>query len=135
MTPTVRIKRVYDPAEPGDGVRVLVDRLWPRGITRERAAADLWLKDAAPSPALRVEWHHDPDRFAEFADRYRAELDTDPAVDELLDLARSHPAVTLLFAARDPEVNHAAVLRDYLEEALASGRGRSHSPSRSTPPR
>ena len=121
--PTFRIKRVYDAASPDDGFRVLVDRLWPRGVTRERAAAVRWLKDAAPSPALRVEWHHDPARFGEFADRYRAELDTDPAVDELLDLARSHGTVTLLFAAHDPEVNHAAVLRDYLLEALAGGRG------------
>ncbi len=116
---TVRIKRVYEQAEPGDGVRVLVDRLWPRGITRERAAADHWLKDVAPSPALRVEWHHAPERFDEFADRYRAELDSNRALGELLDLARSQPVVTLLFAARDPEVNHAAVLRDYVEDALA----------------
>jgi uncharacterized protein YeaO (DUF488 family) len=122
--PTFRIKRVYDDPAPEDGFRVLVDRLWPRGLTKERAAADLWLKDAAPSPALRVEWHHDPDRFGEFADRYRTELDSEPAVDELLDLARTHGAVTLLFAAHDPEVNHAAVLRDHLREALESGRGR-----------
>ena len=119
---TFRIKRVYDEPAPDDGYRVLVDRLWPRGITKERAAADAWLKDAAPSPALRTEWHHDPDRFAEFADRYRTELDSNPAVDELLEL--NHPVVTLLFGARDVEVNHAAVLRDYLVEAEAGGRTR-----------
>jgi uncharacterized protein YeaO (DUF488 family) len=118
---TFRIKRVYDDPSPDDGFRVLVDRLWPRGVTYERAAADLWLKDAAPSPALRVEWHHDPQRFAEFAERYRAELDTSPAVDELLGLAGAHRTVTLLFAAHDPAVNQAAVLRDYLQEALAAG--------------
>ena len=115
--PVFRIKRVYDEPAPDDGVRVLVDRLWPRGVTRQRAAADRWLKDAAPSPALRVEWHHDPARFEAFAERYRAELDDAPVVAELLDLARGHGTVTLLFAARDPEVNHAAVLRDYLEDA------------------
>jgi uncharacterized protein YeaO (DUF488 family) len=100
---------------------VLVDRLWPRGITRERAALDLWLKDAAPSPDLRVEWHHDPQRFDEFAARYRTELDANPAVDELLTLAHTHATVTLLFAARDPEVNHAAVLRAYLGDAHGRG--------------
>ena len=67
--PTFRIKRIYDPPSPDDGQRVLVDRLWPRGLTRERAALDLWLKDAAPSAALRVAWHHDPARFDEFAER------------------------------------------------------------------
>ncbi|OJV76460.1 MAG: MarR family transcriptional regulator [Cellulomonas sp. 73-92] len=122
--PTFRIKRVYDHPAPEDGFRVLVDRLWPRGLTKERAAADLWLKDAAPSTALRVEWHHDPGRFGEFADRYRTELESEPAVAELLDLARTHGVVTLLFSAHDPELNQAAVLRDYLREALATGRGR-----------
>jgi uncharacterized protein YeaO (DUF488 family) len=123
MSPTFRLKRVYDDPAPDDGYRVLVDRLWPRGITKERAAADVWLKDAAPSPALRVEWHHAPDdKWAEFADRYRAELDDNPAVDELL--ALSHKVVTLLFAAHDVKVNHAAVLRNYLLEAQAGGRTR-----------
>ena len=90
--PTFRIKRVYDPPAHDDGYRVLVDRLWPRGLTKERAAANLWLKDVAPSPALRTEWHHDPDRFDEFAARYRTELDADPAVDRLLTLgARTGP--------------------------------------------
>jgi uncharacterized protein YeaO (DUF488 family) len=120
--PTFRIKRVYDEPAPEDGFRVLVDRLWPRGLTKQRAGADLWLKDAAPSPALRVEWHHDPSRFDEFAHRYRTELDAAPAVEELLDLARTHGTVTLLFAAHEPQVNHAAVLRDYLHESLAGGR-------------
>lgn len=126
MSPTFRLKRVYDDPAPDDGVRVLVDRLWPRGLTKERAAADRWLKDAAPSPALRVEWHHDPARFDDFADRYRAELDRSPAreaVDELLELARAHGTVTLLFAAHDPVVNHAAVLREHLSQALADEAG------------
>ena len=126
MSPTFRLKRVYDDPAPDDGVRVLVDRLWPRGLTKERAAADRWLKDAAPSPALRVEWHHDPARFDDFAHRYRAELDRSPAreaVDELVELARAHGTVTLLFAAHDPVVNHAAVLREHLNQALSGGDG------------
>ena len=116
----VRIRRVYDTASPDDGLRVLVDRLWPRGVTHERAAADVWLKDVAPSPALRAEWHHEPQRFDEFAQRYRAELDVNLAFVELVELARANDVVTLLFAARDPEVNHAAVLRVHLEDALAA---------------
>lgn len=120
QAPTLRIKRIYDAPSPEDGYRVLVDRLWPRGFTHERAALDLWLKDAAPSPALRTEWHHDPERFADFAARYDTELDSNPAVLELISLLRSHGTVTLLFAAHDPVVNHAAVLRDHLEGALAA---------------
>ncbi len=110
------IRRVYDPPSADDGYRVLVDRLWPRGVTRARAALDQWAKDVAPSPDLRTWWDHDPARLAEFARRYRAELDANPAVDALESLRRDHPRVTLLYAARDPEVNHAAVLRDYLLE-------------------
>lgn len=112
--PAVRVKRVYERAEPGDGFRVLVDRLWPRGVSRERAAVDLWLRDVAPSPALRTWWGHDPDRLPEFAARYRAELDESPAVGRLLAVVGENPVVTLLYAARDPRVNHAVVLRDHL---------------------
>ncbi|WP_313555468.1 DUF488 family protein, N3 subclade [Miniimonas arenae] len=116
--PTVQLKRVYDDPAPEDGYRILVDRLWPRGLTHERADLDLWLKDVAPTPALRTEWHHEPDRFEEFADAYRAELDGEPdtrdALAELRLAIRVHDVVTLLFGARDLEVNHAVVLRDYL---------------------
>ncbi len=119
----LRLKRVYEPAEPADGYRILVDRLWPRGVTRERAAIDRWLKDAAPSPDLRTAWHHDPAHFDEFADRYRSELDTSPALDEIAGILRDHPVVTLVYAARDPVVNHAQVLRAYLEKALPARGG------------
>ncbi|WP_430646199.1 DUF488 domain-containing protein [Agromyces sp. GXS1127] len=120
----VAIKRVYDAPEASDGVRVLVDRLWPRGISKERAELDEWAKDAAPSPELRTEWHHaGPDRFDEFAARYRAELDGSPAARALLDVARAHDRVTLLFGARDPVRNHAAVLRDWLGEQGAAVEG------------
>lgn len=114
-----RIKRIYDDAADDDGCRVLVDRLWPRGISKERARLDAWLKDVAPSPALRTWWNHDPDRIEEFAVRYRAELDTEPdtarAVAELRELGTHNPAgTTLLYAAGDAQVNHARILVDYL---------------------
>ena len=112
-----RIKRVYDPAEASDGYRVLVDRLWPRGVRKERAELDEWAKDAAPSPALRTEWHHaEGDRFDEFAERYREELDANPAAETLLAVGREHERVTLLFGARDEVENHAAVLLGWLGE-------------------
>lgn len=111
----VQLKRVYDDADDADGFRILVDRLWPRGVTKERAAVDLWLKDVAPSPELRTEWHHNPDRFDEFADLYRAELVENPAIAQLRDLIAAHPTVTLLYGAKDPEANHARVLRDFVE--------------------
>jgi uncharacterized protein YeaO (DUF488 family) len=108
------VKRVYDDPAPADGYRVLVDRLWPRGVTKERAALDLWAKDAAPSTELRTWFHAHPDRFAEFADRYRAELAANPAIGRLRDLAREHPTVTLLYSVRDADHNHARVLADHL---------------------
>jgi uncharacterized protein YeaO (DUF488 family) len=115
----VLLKRVYAPAEPSDGRRVLVDRLWPRGLSKTAAAVDEWLRDVAPSPALRRWWDHDPDRFDEFAARYRAELAGGPALELLLEQVR-RGRVTLLFAARDEHVNHAVVLADVLRERLAT---------------
>ncbi|MDP9888013.1 DUF488 domain-containing protein [Pseudarthrobacter enclensis] len=111
---TIRIKRIYDPPADDDGFRVLVDRLWPRGMPKEGAAVDLWLKDVAPSTELRKEFNHRPERFADFSDRYRAELGTNPAVETLLELSAGHPRVTLLYAARDTDANNARVLLDYL---------------------
>lgn len=110
----LRIKRVYDDPSQEDGFRVLVDRLWPRGVSKERAHLDAWMKDVAPSPDLRTWWDHDPDRMDEFARRYEAELDDGSALDELRDAVRDHPVVTLLYGARDPEANHARILRDHL---------------------
>lgn len=114
------MKRVYDEAAVSDGHRVLVDRLWPRGVSKERAELDEWAKDVAPSPALRAEWHHHRERFDEFAARYREELDANPAVEQLLALGREHDRVTLLFGARDAQVNHAAVLLAWLGDHGAS---------------
>ncbi|PXY87801.1 DUF488 domain-containing protein [Bifidobacterium asteroides] len=114
----VDIKRVYEQAADEDGVRILVDRLWPRGVSKERAALSGWLKDVAPSPDLRRWWHHDPDRFEDFARRYRTELDDNPALEDLLSIVREHDRTTLVYAAKDPAVNHALILRDYIRQAL-----------------
>jgi uncharacterized protein YeaO (DUF488 family) len=112
---TVRIKRVYDPPSPGDGRRVLVDRLWPRGLKREAARIDLWLKEVAPSDELRRWFNHDPGRWSEFQKRYRAELrgNTD-GIKTLRDFIRGAGPVTLLFAAKDAEHNNAVAPRDHL---------------------
>lgn len=114
-----KLKRIYETAAPADGTRVLVDRLWPRGLKKEGAQLDLWLKEIAPSPALRIWFGHDPQKFDAFAEAYRGELEDNPAVAELRQLARKG-TVTLLYAARDEAVNHAVVLRDYLEQKRAS---------------
>lgn len=106
----VRIKRIYEPAVPADGTRILVDRLWPRGVSKARAKLAFWMKDVAPSPKLRVWFDHRPERFTEFGRRYKRELKRNPAVDELRKLAR-RKRVTLLYGAHDPNVNHALVLQ------------------------
>jgi uncharacterized protein YeaO (DUF488 family) len=115
---TVAQKRVYEEPEPGDGTRVLVDRLWPRGLSKERARVDLWLKDVAPSRELRIWFGHDPAKFEEFRRRFEAELADDPgraALTELCTLARKQH-VTLVFAARDTEHCNAVVLRELLAQ-------------------
>ncbi|QMU79967.1 DUF488 family protein [Streptacidiphilus sp. PB12-B1b] len=115
--PGFRVRRVYDPPEPADGLRVLVDRLWPRGLSKERAAVDEWLKDVTPSGGLRAAYHAGQVDFATFRVRYRAEL-ADPdhaaAVSHLLDLARTR-TVTLVTAVKDPERSHVSVLIDHLK--------------------
>ena len=111
----VRLKRAYDPPAPEDGTRVLVDRLWPRGLKRASAGIDLWLKDVAPSAELRRWFGHDPKRWAEFQRRYRAELAEQPAaLATLRGLMAKRRPLTLLYAARDAEHNNAIVLRDTL---------------------
>lgn len=111
----LRIKRIYDEPDRDDGVRILVDRLWPRGITKERAALDMWAKDIAPSPDLRVWFNHKPERFAEFTQRYILELSKNPALEDIKKLVAKELQITFLYGARDPAVNHAAVLRDFLQ--------------------
>jgi uncharacterized protein YeaO (DUF488 family) len=114
----IRLKRAYDPSSPDDGVRVLVDRLWPRGLKRDTAHIDLWLKEIAPSAELRRWFGHDPDRWAEFQERYRAELEQNRENLATLEALReSRKPVTLLFAAKDVERNNAVVLKEFLEES------------------
>jgi uncharacterized protein YeaO (DUF488 family) len=110
------IKRVYDDPADDDGCRVLVDRLWPRGVSKERAELDLWLKEVAPSPQLRKEFGHMKERFEAFSRKYQQELDSNPAVGTLLELAASHRRVTLLYGARDREANHARVLLEFMQQ-------------------
>lgn len=111
----VRIRRVYEDASADDGLRVLVDRLWPRGKSKQNAHIDVWLKDIAPSKELRSWFGHIPERFDEFASRYRRELDANTeAVNRLRELIADHPRVTLLYGAKDSEHNNAVVLREYL---------------------
>jgi uncharacterized protein YeaO (DUF488 family) len=113
---TFVIKPVRDEPAPDDGRRVLVDRLWPRGVSRERAALDDWWKDIAPTPELRVWFNHQEERFGEFTDRYLAELKANPFVKEAR--AGSPPGrTTLLYGARDHAVNHAVVLARFLNHA------------------
>jgi uncharacterized protein YeaO (DUF488 family) len=113
----IRVKRAYEPPARADGKRVLVERLWPRGLTKARAAIDLWLKDVAPSPELRKWFAHDPAKWSEFKRRYRRELRGRPEpVDELRRLCR-RGTVTLVYAARDEQHNGALVLAEYLQGA------------------
>lgn len=109
-----RLKRVYEDPSAEDGYRVLVDRLWPRGVSKERAEIDEWLKDVAPTPDLRTWFGHKPERFAQFSERYAAELDGSPALEHLRELVKEHDTVTLVIAAKDPEHNHGLVLLDQL---------------------
>lgn len=111
----MKIKRAYAPVEDTDGYRILVDRLWPRGISKDKAKIDLWLKSIAPSNDLRKWFGHDPERFPEFSKRYQAELEESGALDELRATIKEHPNATLLFAAHDEEHNNAVVLQHLLE--------------------
>ena len=114
----IRIKRVYEPAEPEDGYRILVDRLWPRGIGKKEVRLDSWYRGVAPSRQLREWFNHDPARWTEFRRNYFAELDNNLAAwSSLTDLARNGN-VTLLYGAKDQKHNNAEALRDYLESKL-----------------
>lgn len=110
------IKRIYEPAQTSDGFRVLVDRLWPRGISKERADLNLWEKDIAPSTEIRKEFGHKADKFEWFKSAYLSELADNPAVGGFFKITADKPKVTLLYAAKDPEINHAVILRDFLTE-------------------
>jgi uncharacterized protein YeaO (DUF488 family) len=114
----VLLKRVYDAPSPKDGARVLVDRLWPRGLTKQAAALDLWLKDVAPSNELRNWYHAHPSQWAKFRKQYLKELSNDSAhaaLQQLYDLARKKRGLTLLFASRNVEFNQAVILKQLIE--------------------
>ena len=120
----LRIKRVYKPPDDEDGVRVLVDRLWPRGLSRERARIDLWLKEIAPSDALRRRFHGDPGGWEDFKTAYYAELERAPAQSAFRDLLErlTREPVTLLFAARDETRNNAVALKEWIDSQNLHGR-------------
>ncbi|WNC12155.1 DUF488 family protein [Brevibacillus brevis] len=118
---TIHVKRVYDEPSHTDGKRVLVDRVWPRGISKERAKLTIWMKEVAPSAPLRVWFGHRPERFADFKARYLEELANEalqPSLAQLRDWAAAD-GITLLYAARDPHCNNAKVLQEYLESGFA----------------
>jgi uncharacterized protein YeaO (DUF488 family) len=120
MSIVIHAKRVYEPYDPGDGTRILVERLWPRGFTRERLHADTWLRDIAPTTELRAWYAHDVAKWPEFVRRYTAQLDTQPDLVASLLKAAHHGTLTLLFAARDPDHSSAIVLLNYLKERLTT---------------
>lgn len=111
----IQLKRAYEAPAPDDGFRILVDRLWPRGISKEKAQLDLWAKDAAPSTELRKWFAHDPEKWNEFRKKYLAELKSNrEATDELRTIIREHATVTLVYGARDSEHNEAVILKGFL---------------------
>lgn len=117
--PTIKLKRVYSPYDENDGFRVLVDRLWPRGIKKENLKMDLWEKDIAPSNALREWFHQDTaTQWNEFSVRYNKELENSPAFNAFVDKIKSHDTVTLLYAAHDEQQNNAIILKEVLENKL-----------------
>ena len=113
----ILIKRIYEQRSNSDGYRVLVDRLWPRGVSKEKAALDLWMKDVGPSTELRKWFDHDPKKWLKFQAKYKRELkDKSDLLDELRDLAKKHRQRTLLYGARDTEHNEAVIIAELLNE-------------------
>lgn len=116
----IKVKRLYEPSEPSDGYRILVDRLWPRGIKKNELNADLWLKEVAPSNELRKWFDHDPAKWTAFNKKYKEELNRSGALLELIGLIKQHKnKVTLLYSGKDEQHTHALVLKTMLEKASA----------------
>lgn len=117
----IHIKRIYEDKAQGDGTRILVDRIWPRGIKKEHAEIDDWAKDLAPSTEARKDFNHDPDKFEEFSERYEQELEQSDEVQDYIDKLKADKPqnLTLLFAAKDTEYNHALVLQKYLQKHIS----------------
>lgn len=115
----IQVKRIYDSVTEDDGYRVLIDRLWPRGFSKEDAKVDLWMKEIAPSTELRKWFHHDPDKWMEFQQRYKDELVNKKAlIDQILKLEKEKKVITLLFSAKDREKNQAMVLIEVLRDKV-----------------
>lgn len=115
MKPIIRIKRAYEKPVKEDGIRILVDRIWPRGVTKGEAAIKDWAKDLAPTSALREWFGHDPGLWSEFQKKYKAELKKNEAVDAFIEGYSETKVLTLVYAAKDEQHNHAIVLQQYLE--------------------
>lgn len=130
----IQIKRAYDPPARGDGRRFLVERLWPRGVTKDALDAEAWLKDVAPSAELRTWYAHQVERWPEFQRRYRAELDAHPEAWQPLADADARGPITLLYAARDTEHNSALVLCEYLEQRRGKRSARAEQSARTEQP-
>lgn len=113
----LKIKRIYEAKTKDDGYRILVDRLWPRGVSKAAADIDLWLKEVSPSPDLRKWFNHEPEKFKEFSKKYTQELKANPMLSIITDKLKTEN-VTLIYAAKDPAINHAIVLKNYIAEHL-----------------
>jgi uncharacterized protein YeaO (DUF488 family) len=118
---SIKVKRIYEPFSADDGYRILVDRLWPRGMKKEDARIDKWLKDIAPSTELRQWFHAEPGRWAQFKAKYLDELKKSTAVDELIAYINEHQTVTLLYSVKDEEHNHALVIKDLIMQKKLQG--------------
>ncbi len=114
----IQLKRIYESADANDGFRILVDRLWPRGVSKAEAKIDLWLKEIAPTTELRQDFHDGEDTWPEFERAYRKELHDNSAMKDLLEIVKNKETVTLLFGSKDVEHNQAVVLADELRKAL-----------------
>lgn len=115
---TIKTKRVYEELSDSDGVRILTERLWPRGVSKERASLDEWMKGIAPSHDLRKWFNHEPEKWEEFKDRYRKELFGSEHVDKLLEIIQENDIVTLVYASKDEEHNSTRLLKEFLEDVL-----------------
>ncbi|GAA4315105.1 DUF488 domain-containing protein [Compostibacter hankyongensis] len=113
---SVTIKRIYEPASTADGYRILVDRLWPRGLKKEAAHIDEWLKEVAPSADLRKWFNHEPEKWPQFVKKYRTELGGSDAFETLLTRIKAHKRVTLLYGAKDERHNQAAALKEFIKQ-------------------
>ncbi|MEX6687298.1 DUF488 domain-containing protein [Danxiaibacter flavus] len=118
MKNTIKIKRLYDTPEKGDGFTILIDRLWPRGMSKQEAYWDVWLKEIAPSSELRKWFNHEPEKWQAFKKAYEEELKDSAALEELIDLLHHHKVVTFLYATKEREHNHAVVLKEVVEEKV-----------------